>query len=73
MTDERIRDVDGYFIESISERKTSDLERIAELVIKDNTEAGSIIIGGLIRKWVLAGCTPDDDEVDAAMEVDGGY
>ena len=66
-------DVAGYFIESLTERSDSDLERVAMMVRDNQNGTHTEAIGALITKWVLEGCKPSDDEVIDEIEPDGGF
>ena len=62
MQDERINDLNGYLIESITERSDADLKKMAKYAM-DASEHASILLGKLVRDWILQGTEPSDDEV----------
>ena len=60
---DRIMDVHGYFLESLSERPTADLKKLARMVRDNQNHSYSAAIGGMITQWVLDYCKPSDDDV----------
>jgi hypothetical protein len=63
MWKDKISDGAGYMLESISERSSSDLNRLGKM-IRDNVNGTyTVAIGALVSKWVWDYCEPADDDV----------
>ena len=65
--DDRILDINGYFLESFSEQSDENLRKLAKLISNNENGTHTITIGAMVTKWVLNYCKPKDDEVDEAM------
>ena len=61
--DERIMDIHGYFIESLSESSDEDLTRLARMVRDNQNGTHTEAIGVLVTKLVTNYCKPSDDDV----------
>ena len=61
--DDRIMDIHGYFIESLSEARDEDLTRLARMVRDNENGTFTIAIGALVTKLVVDYCKPDDESV----------
>ena len=61
--DDRIMDIHGYFIESLSESSDEDLTRLARMVRDNQNGTFTIAIGALVTKLVVDYCKPDDESV----------
>ena len=74
----RIRDINGYFIESFSESPDALLKSLAELVVgwleapSGQDKDIEVKIGQMVVSQVCGYCTPDDDEVLESLAGDGG-
>lgn len=63
ITEDRIRDLHGYFIESLSENPQA-LRELSEAILSgDNLRAGDIVSDAVYRY-----CSPTDEEVTEAMQ-----
>jgi hypothetical protein len=60
--EERIKDINGYFVESFSEAHDDDLKKLSDAVVARN----SGLIASIVLAMVEAYCTPDEAE---AMEL----
>ena len=67
MWDDRILDINGYFLESFSEQSDENLRKLAKLISDNENGTHTITIGAMVTKWVLNYCKPKDDEVDEVM------
>ena len=65
--DERILDINGYFLESISEQPDEKLMTLAKLIRDNETGTHTEEIGAIVTKWVIDYCKPKDDDVDEAI------
>ena len=65
--DDRILDINGYFLESFSEQSDENLRKLAKLISDNENGTHTITIGAMVTKWVLNYCKPKDDEVDEVM------
>jgi len=63
MQEERIKDINGWFIESFSEAPDATLKELSDCVLAgDNLRVGDIV-SDLVHRY----CTPDDEDVREAM------
>ena len=74
---ERAKDIEGWFIESITEIDDEALKRLSDQWQKmvesgDETDASMATLGRMVYIMIENGCTPDDDDVLEEMESDGG-
>ena len=67
MWDSNIMDINGMFLESISEQPDDKLMNLAKLIRDNETGTHTEAIGAIVTKWVIDYCRPKDDEVDEAM------
>ena len=51
--DERIMDLNGWFIESITEQPDSELMKMAKMVRDNQNGTYTTAIGALLTRWVL--------------------
>ena len=51
--DERIMDLNGWFIESITEQPDSELMKMAKMVRDNQNGTHTTEIGALLTRWVL--------------------
>ena len=71
--DERMADIHGYMIESITELPDADLKLLADWIMKNQTGAFTTAIGAKIAKRVIDYCEPEDYEVIETFDKDEGY
>jgi hypothetical protein len=67
MWNERILDINGYFIEGISEQPDYELNRLAMMVKNNQNGTHTETIGACVSRWVISHCKPSNDEVIEAL------
>ena len=72
LIDERVKDINGYLIESIAEAGTEFLVKVAVIISSDmpDDKLSDQILGAAIREQVIKYCTPPDFEVIEALEAE---
>ena len=64
---ERHMDINGYFIEGITERSDDDLKMLARLILGNTNGTHTTTIGAFVSKWITDYCKPSDSDVIEAL------
>ena len=71
--EERVKDINGYMIEGITERPDEDLKALARMVWGNTTGTHTTTIGAYITKWVMDYCKPCDEEIIDILNDEAEY